>query len=89
MNTFTVTLTDAELKALEYVALSAQEWIDNAVHERCRLAMEEIFQMEVQRMLADPNTKEIPADREIVVLAANIKSGAERNAETFSEILGA
>lgn len=82
MNTFTVTLTDAELKALAYVCLSPQEWIDNAVHERCRLAMEEIFQMEVQRMVADPNTKEIPADRETVVLAANIKSGAERNAET-------
>jgi hypothetical protein len=43
--------------------------------------MEEIFQTEVQRMLADPNTTEIPADREAVVLAANIKTAAERQAE--------
>lgn len=80
MHTFTVTLTDAELKALEYSAFSAQEWIDKSVHEYCRVIMEQIFQMEVQRMLADPTVKEIPADREAVVLAANIKSGAERDA---------
>ena len=43
--------------------------------------MDEIFQMEVQRMLSDPNTTEIPADRETVVLAADIKTAAERQAE--------
>ena len=76
----TITLTEAEAKALSYVALSPQEWAENAVHERARIAMEEIFQIEVQRMLADPNTTEIPADREAVVLAANLPSAAERNA---------
>lgn len=81
MNTFTVELTDAELKALAFVALDPQDWIDNAVHERCRIAMEEIFTMEVQRMVQDPSITEIPADREVVVLAANIKSAAERQAE--------
>lgn len=79
--TFTVTLTEAELKAFEYVALSPQDWIDNVVHERCRHAIDEIFQMEVTRMLADPSIKQIPADREAVVLAANIKSAAQREAE--------
>jgi hypothetical protein len=78
-----ITLTDAEAKALAYVAYSPQEWADNAVHERARIAMDEIFQIEVARMLADPNTTEIPADREAVVLAADIQSAAERqnNAE--------
>lgn len=84
MNTFTVELTDAELKALAFVALDPQDWIDNAVHERCRIAMEEIFTMEVQRMVQDPSITEIPADREVVVLAANIKSAAQRNAELES-----
>ena len=78
MNTFTVSLTDAELKALAYVAYSPQDWIDNVVHERCRIAMEEIFVMEVARMVADPATTSIPADREQVVLDANITSAAER-----------
>ena len=82
MNTFTITLTDAQLKALAYVALDPQEWIDNAVHERCRLAMEEIFVAEVARMVADPGTTSIPADREQVVLDADIQSAKDRADET-------
>lgn len=84
MNTFTITLTDAELKALAFVAYDPQDWIDNAIHERCRLAMEEIFTAEVARMIADPSITEIPADREVVVLAADIKSAAETHAETLA-----
>ena len=49
---YTVTLSDAENKALGYVAFSQQDWIDNAVHERCRIAIEEIVNAEVQRKLA-------------------------------------
>ena len=86
MNRFTVELSDAELKALEYVAYSAQEWIDNVVHERCRLAMQEIFEKEMQRMLQDPSVKQIPANLEEVVLAASVKSGAQRNAEPMEAL---
>lgn len=74
-----ITLTEAEAKALSYVAADPEDWANNAVHERCRIAMEEIFQLEIQRMLADPNTTEIPADREAVVLAAVLPSAIERN----------
>lgn len=77
MNTFTITLTDAEYKALAHIAYDPQEWIDNAVKARCHVAMEEIFNAEVARMLADPTTTSIPADREAVVLAADIKTGVE------------
>ena len=77
----TITLTEAESKALAFVAFDPQEWAENAVKERARIAMEEIFQAEVTRMLADPNTTEIPADRETIILAANIKSAAQRQAE--------
>ena len=79
MNTFTITLTDAELKALAFVAYDPQDWIDNAIHERCRLAMEEIFTAEVARMVADPTTTSIPADREQVVLDADIQSAKDRS----------
>jgi hypothetical protein len=84
----TITLTEAEAKALAYVALSPQEWAENAVHERARIAIEEIFQIEVQRMLADPNTTEIPADREAVVLASTLPSAAERNEAALLEVPG-
>ena len=76
-----IALTDAEAKGLAYVAVNPQEWAENVIKERCRVAMEEIFQLEVQRMVADPETKEIPADREAVVLAAQVKSAAERQRE--------
>lgn len=82
---YTITLTEAQNKALAYVAVDPQEWIDNAVHERCRLAIEEIFQLEVQRMLADPSITEIPADRDVVVLAANVLSAAERQASLLEQ----
>jgi hypothetical protein len=74
-----ITLTDAETKALSYVAYDPQEWAENAVKERARIAMEEIFQSEVARMLADPDTTEIPADKESVVLAADILSAKEKS----------
>lgn len=83
---YTVNLTEAENKALSYVAADPADWIQNAASERSRIAMEEIFQMEVQRMLQDPDITEIPADRETVVLAADIKSAAERNKEIISSL---
>jgi hypothetical protein len=83
---YTITLTEAENKALAYIAVDPQDWIDNAVKERCRLAIDEIFQSEVQRMLADPTITEIPADRDAVVLAANVKSAAEKQAEIESTL---
>lgn len=82
----TITLTEAQTKALAYVAVDPELWIRNAVEARCISAMEEIFQLEVQRMLADPNTTEIPADREAVVLAANLPSAAERNEAALLEV---
>jgi hypothetical protein len=79
MKTYTITLTDAEDKALGFVAASQQDWIDNAIHERCRIAIDEIVNDEVQRKLA--NNETISGSKEDIVNAANIKSAAERNAE--------
>lgn len=74
--TYTVTLSDAENKALGWVALSQQDWIDNAIHERCRIAMEEIIAAEVQRKLAAGET--ISGTKEDIVMAAPIQSVADR-----------
>ena len=79
--TYTVSITDAEKKALEYIALSVQDWIDNAVDNRARQAIDEIYNSEVARMTADPDITSIPADKDAVVLAADIKSAATRQAE--------
>jgi hypothetical protein len=80
----TITLTPTQAKALGYVALSSQEWAENAVYTRCSVAIDEIYDMEVARMTADPEITSIPADKDTVVLAADIPSAAERNAAAES-----
>ena len=86
MTTYTIELTDAETKAMEYVAVSVQDWADNALKNRARIAMDEIYQSEVTRMTEVPTITAIPADKEAVVLAADIKSAAVRNAELEAEM---
>ncbi len=84
MATYTITLSDAEDKALHIVALSAQDWIDNAVHERCRIAIDEIVNTEVQRKLAIGES--ISGSKEDIVNAADIESAAERQARVEAEM---
>ncbi len=38
-----VTVSDTQVKCLEYAAVSVQEWCDNAIHNRARIAQEEII----------------------------------------------
>jgi hypothetical protein len=83
MATYTITLSDAEDKALHTVAISAQDWIDNAVHERCRIAIDGIVNAEVQRKLAAGEP--ITGSKEDIVMAADIESAAERQARLEAE----
>jgi len=82
---YTTTLTDSEKKAMEYIAVSVQDWADNALQNRARIAIDEIYNAEVARMTADPDITSIPADKDAVVLAADIKSAATREAEVEAE----
>ena len=43
MADITVTLTDTQTKCLEYAAYSVQDWCDNAIYNRARIAQEEII----------------------------------------------
>lgn len=80
---FTITLSDAEHKALAFVALSPEDWINNAVHERCRIAIEEIVAAEVQRKLAAGEP--ITGSKDDIVMAAQIESAADRQARMEAE----
>jgi hypothetical protein len=42
MPNITIEVTDTELKCIEYAALSPQDWADNAVTNRARIAGDEI-----------------------------------------------
>jgi hypothetical protein len=83
MATYTIILSDAEDKALKTVAVSAQDWIDNAVHERCRIAIDEIVNAEVQRKLAAGES--ITGSKDDIVMAADIESAAERQVRMEAE----
>ena len=80
---YTITLSVAEDKALSYAAFSQQDWIDNAVHERCRIAINEIVGIFVQYCL--DNNMAMPTSREEMVEAAFdmgiVKTAADRQAE--------
>jgi hypothetical protein len=83
MAIYTITLSDAEDKALGVVAFSQNDWIQNAVHERCRIAIEEIVNAEVQRKLAA--NEPITGSKDDIVMAAQVESAAERNARLEAE----
>jgi hypothetical protein len=80
---YTTTLTAAEDKALSYAAFSQQDWIDNAVHERARIAIDEIVQVTVAKCLETGT--QIPGSKdEMVDLAFAqgwVKTAADRQAE--------
>lgn len=81
--TITIELTDTQFKGLEYAALSPQDWAENAVTERARIANDEIVQLTVQHCL--DNGIQVPATRELIVDYAFdndiVKTAAVRNAE--------
>lgn len=65
---YTTTLSDAEDKALSYVALSQQTWIDNAIKDRCRKAIDKIATIYIEAKLAAGET--ISGTKEEMVVAA-------------------
>lgn len=88
MTTYTITLSTAEDSALSAIAMSQDDWIQNAVHERCRIAIEEIVALTVQKCL-ETNTQ-IPGSKEAMVTLAFeqgwVKTAAQRQAEAEAEM---
>lgn len=87
MTTYQVNLTEAENKALQYVATSAQDWIDNAIHDRCRIAIDEIVKICVEKCL-ETNTA-IPSSKDdMVILAFSkdwVKTAEDRHTQSVAQ----
>lgn len=90
MTTYNIILTQAEDAALGYAALSQDDWIQNAIHERCRIAIDEIVQITVAKCLE--TSTQIPGSKDAMVELAFtqgwVKSAVQRNAEA-AQTLGA
>lgn len=82
--TYNITLSAAQDKALSIVAADQQEWIENAVFERCRNAINEIAKQEIERKMAAGET--ISGTKEDLVLDADIETAAERQARLEEEL---
>ena len=89
MKEYTIHLTDAEDLALSYVAAVQQEWINNAIENRCRTAIDEIVKICVDKCLeqniAIPGTRD-----DIVTLAFTkgwVKTAQQMHDETTDAIV--
>lgn len=87
MPNITIQLTDTELKCMEYCTASPQDWADNAVTNRARIAGDEI----VAALVAHCNANEIAiatgkdAQIEQAFELGVVKTAAQRNAEVELE----
>ena len=83
MPNITVALTDTQNKCMEYAAADVQDWTDNALHNRARIAQDEI----IAALVAHCNANEIAlatgADAQVAQAfeLGVAKTAAQRNAE--------
>ncbi|HEY6617420.1 MAG TPA: hypothetical protein VIZ32_22990 [Vicinamibacterales bacterium] len=82
---YTIELTDVEQKAMEYVATDVDFWIQNAVHERARLAIEEMVQTDINENLAAG--KAVSGTKEEIVTKSKLKNAQARHEENMQKML--
>tara|TARA_B100000902_G_C27149521_1_gene832990 strand:+ start:776 stop:1048 length:273 start_codon:yes stop_codon:yes gene_type:complete len=86
MPDITVSITDTENKCLEYAALSVQNWADNALHNRARIAQEEI----IAALVAHCNENDIAIATGVDAQVTQafelgvVKTAAKRNEEALA-----
>ena len=61
----TVKLTDTQMKCLEYSAYSVQDWCDNAIYNRARVAQEEIISKLIEHCNANSIALAVGTDAQI------------------------
>jgi len=83
MPNITVSLTDTQNKCLEYAANGVQEWCDNAIHNRARVAQEEIIAALVAHCNANGIAIATGVDAQITQAydLEVVKTAAQRSAE--------
>ena len=86
MPDITITVTDTELKGLEFAAVSVQDWVDNAATNRARIAVDEIIQLLVAHCNANEVALAVGRDAQVtqaydlgvVKTAAQVKADATK-----------
>jgi glycine cleavage system H lipoate-binding protein len=65
---YTVTLTETEKLAMEYIAYEPQDWVENAMKERARIAIDEIVKIAVDKFFEI--NESIPGSKDEIVSQA-------------------
>ena len=80
---YTITLTDTEKKAMEYVAADVDAWITNAAQSRATIAKEEIIALNTAHCNANSIAIAVGGDAQVeqAYTLGIVKTAAERNAE--------
>ena len=60
-----VTVSDTQVKCLEYAAYSVQDWCDNAIHNRARIAQDEIIAKLVEHCNANSIALAVGTDKQV------------------------
>ena len=88
MPNITIEVTETELKCIEYAAVSPQDWSDNAVTNRARIAGDEIVAALVAH--CNENSIALAVGRDAQITQAFelgvVQTAAERNAEAEANL---
>ena len=60
-----VTVSDTQVKCLEYASYSVQDWCDNAIHNRARIAQDEIIAKLVEHCNANSVALAVGTDAQV------------------------
>jgi len=86
---YTITLTEAQQKAMEYIAADVDDWITNVATNRARIAIDEICDLYVKHKL-DNNEAITATNKPDMVLAAYeeglVKTAAQRDEEAAAQL---
>jgi len=81
---YTVDISNEEEKALSVVMVSIQDWLNNAIHNRARLAIDDLVLNH-----SDKQPGKIPdAETLQIVRDAEVETAAERNTKLEQEMMG-
>lgn len=83
-HTYTVNLSDSEQIAMEYVAADVNEWIQNVVHERARIASEQMVSEYINERLVTGES--ISGTKEEIVMKSNLPNAQARHEENLKKM---
>jgi hypothetical protein len=81
---YTIELTDLEQKGMEYITTDVDAWIQNAVHERARIAIEEIVATDVAEKLSTGQA--ISGTKEDIAMSSTLPNARTRNENALRDL---